>query len=89
MNKRELARLAKAEFETPEFEALRRRELARGPYERPKAAQIARMVFLGCMAVAGIGGILSFTAGVLMGSVAMFVFGVIGCAVLLFTPDTF
>lgn len=89
MNKRELARLAKAEFETPEFEALQRRELARGPYERPKAAQIARMVFLACMAMAGISGILAFTAGVFLGSVAMFVFGIIGSAVLLFTPDTF
>lgn len=88
MNKRELARLAKAEFKTPEFEALRRRELARGPYKRPKAAQIARMVFLACMALAGMAGIVSFTMGIFMGSVAMFVFGVIGTAVLLFTPDT-
>ena len=41
------------------------------------------------MALAGIAGIVAFTMGVLMGSVAMFAFGVIGSAVLLFTPDTF
>lgn len=88
MNKRELERLAKTEFETPELEALRRRELARGPYERPRSAEIARMVFVACMSFAAASGMYSYTSGNLLAPLAMIGFAAIGAAVLLFTPDT-